>query len=195
MTHNNLVLTEKAIKNHSLRLKKEMINHDKELSLAESQNLFSKILGFKNFHELKSILIKNNYADYNLYEKYLFVVLNLILDDNKKLAFKFIDEPYINEIDKFFTNEIDKFLIDSLFKKYINSKSILDICFKYKQKELIFIHFIYLVRKKMIFPCAYFLFLKKLDIKLWYLLSYSGRSLNVIKDEKLLKIFKDYQLT
>jgi ankyrin repeat protein len=46
MTHQNLVLSEKAIKAHSKRLQKQFKNYNQELSLSESQNLFSKTLGF-----------------------------------------------------------------------------------------------------------------------------------------------------
>ena len=53
---NNLVLTEKAIKNHSKRLQKEVKTLDREISLCEAQNLFSRTLGFNNFHEVKAVL-------------------------------------------------------------------------------------------------------------------------------------------
>jgi hypothetical protein len=186
MTHNNLVLTEKAIKNHSKRLKKEMMNYGNNLSLGECQKIFSKILGFNNFHELQSILIKNNFVAYNLYEKHLFVIMHLILDNNNKLAFKLINE--------FYSDGIDSFIINLLFDKYTTNKFAIDIHNKYKQKELIFINLLDLVRRKMPFPCAYFLFLKNLDSSLWNLIFYSGRPISVIKDEKLITIFRNYQL-
>lgn len=56
MTHQNLVLTEKAIKNHSKRLQKELKNYNKDLSLGETQNLFAKSLGFNNWNHLSTIL-------------------------------------------------------------------------------------------------------------------------------------------
>lgn len=57
MTHQNLILTEEAIKSHCKRLKKELKNLDKDLTLCEIQTLFSKSLGFNNFHELKTMLV------------------------------------------------------------------------------------------------------------------------------------------
>lgn len=68
MTHQNLILTEKAIKNHSKRLQKELKKFDPNLSLGEAQNLFSKSLGFNNWNHLSSILsidIVNN-LNFNL---------------------------------------------------------------------------------------------------------------------------------
>lgn len=56
MTQQNLFLTEKSIKNHCKRLQKEMKNYNQDLSLGEIQNLFSRTLGFNNFHELKTII-------------------------------------------------------------------------------------------------------------------------------------------
>lgn len=60
MTHQNLVTTEKAIKAHSKRLQKQLKLYNQELSLSESQALFSKILGFNNFQELLKIVNLNN---------------------------------------------------------------------------------------------------------------------------------------
>lgn len=62
MDDRNLILTEKAVKNHSKRLHNELKTHMKDLSLADAQNLFSKALGFNDFHEMKSVLfIKQNH--------------------------------------------------------------------------------------------------------------------------------------
>lgn len=56
MTHKNLVLSENAVKRHCKRLQQLMKHYNQKLSLGEIQNLFSKTLGFNNFHELKQIL-------------------------------------------------------------------------------------------------------------------------------------------
>ena len=72
MTHQNLILTEKAIKAHCKRLQKELKNYNQDLSLGETQNLFSKALGFNNFHELKKVLVNNKNIkadDININEK------------------------------------------------------------------------------------------------------------------------------
>lgn len=58
MTHQNLMLTEEAIKGHCKRLKKELQNINQDLPLMQVQNLFSRTLGFNNFHELKKVLGK-----------------------------------------------------------------------------------------------------------------------------------------
>lgn len=101
MTHKNLALSEKAIKNHCKRLKKELQFYNQDLSLAETQQLFSKILGFTSFHELKNILhnekqfihpfneLIKNFDDKNN-EKEFFVVLikpvnSISTDMQKKL--------------------------------------------------------------------------------------------------------------
>lgn len=56
MTDSKLVLTEKAIKAHSKRLHRELKDKGFELTLNEAQTLFSKSLGFNNFHDVKSVL-------------------------------------------------------------------------------------------------------------------------------------------
>jgi hypothetical protein len=70
MTHQNLVLTEKAIKNHCKRLHKEIIVYHKEFTLSEAQNLFARTLGFKNFHELKIILNNKKSASINTIDEF-----------------------------------------------------------------------------------------------------------------------------
>lgn len=60
MTHQNLLLSEKAIKAHSKRLQKELKNLNQDLPLTQVQNLLAKTFGFNNFHELKNILVINN---------------------------------------------------------------------------------------------------------------------------------------
>lgn len=60
MTHQNLLLSEKAIKAHSKRLQKELQQINKNITLGQVQNIFAKSLGFNNFYDLKNILTKNN---------------------------------------------------------------------------------------------------------------------------------------
>lgn len=72
MTHQNLVLTEKAIKAHCKRLQKELKNLNKDLSLGETQNIFAKSLGFNNFFDLKIILKKDKIHPFNIiYESFI----------------------------------------------------------------------------------------------------------------------------
>ena len=56
MTHQNLVLTEQAIGRHTKRLQKELAKFNHELKLSETQNMLSRILGMKDYHELKQVL-------------------------------------------------------------------------------------------------------------------------------------------
>lgn len=72
MTHQNLVLTEKAIKAHTKRLQKELKNINQDLSLGETQNIFAKSLGFNNFHELKKTLIHKTDIQFKNNENLLF---------------------------------------------------------------------------------------------------------------------------
>lgn len=56
MTHQNLILTEKAIGRHTKRLQKELLKLNHEFKLSETQNMLSRILGMNNYHELKEVL-------------------------------------------------------------------------------------------------------------------------------------------
>lgn len=56
MTQKNLVLTEKAIARHTKRLQHEMKKINQDLKLSEAQNMLARILGMKDYHELKIIL-------------------------------------------------------------------------------------------------------------------------------------------
>lgn len=56
MSTDNLILTEHSIKRHAKRLQKQMKNYSKDLSLGESQNFLSKILGFNDWNHLNTIL-------------------------------------------------------------------------------------------------------------------------------------------
>lgn len=186
MTYNKLILTEKAIKKHSKRFQKEIQIYNNSFTLGEAQNHFAKILGFNNFHELKNILNEHIIYDFNIYEKYILVITNLILDQKKQLAFKFIDGYY--------KDGIDEFLINTIFEKYNNSQLMQRVIQKYSKKELVILEIINLCRESIALPSAYFLYLKNLDLNLWNILFHSGRKIEGIKDEKTLKIFKEYQL-
>ena len=56
MTHQNLILTEKAIGRHTKRLQKELLKLNHEFKLSETQNMLSRILGMNDYHELKQVL-------------------------------------------------------------------------------------------------------------------------------------------
>jgi hypothetical protein len=77
MTHQNLVLTEKAIKNHCKRFHKEIMVYNKQFTLSEAQNLFAKTLGFKNFHELKTILNNKKSASINTIDDFYNFIENI----------------------------------------------------------------------------------------------------------------------
>jgi DNA replication protein DnaC len=51
-----LELSENAIKRHIKRLQEKMKIYNNDFSLSKSQEFFSKILGFKNYNELKTLL-------------------------------------------------------------------------------------------------------------------------------------------
>lgn len=70
MTHQNLVLSEKAIKNHCKRLQKQISCYNKEFTLGQAQNLFAKTLGFNNFYELKEVLKNKPLANINTIEDF-----------------------------------------------------------------------------------------------------------------------------
>lgn len=88
MTHQNLVLTEEAVKNHCKRLKKILHKHNTDLSLCEVQNLFTETLGFNNFHELKQVL-NNHRNDEHPFQK----IINNFKDkrNNEQAFFVFIE--------------------------------------------------------------------------------------------------------
>lgn len=106
MSHHNLVLTEKAIKSHSKRLQKEMLESNIKLSVTEAQNLFSRILGFQHYHDLKSILNidgNNNIkiTSVKLSQEndfYNFTLNNKNMDSDKK-------QKFIENIPHFMVNE------------------------------------------------------------------------------------------
>lgn len=102
MTHQNLVLTEQAIKRHTKRLQKELKKINHELTLSEAQNMFSHILGMKDYHELKQVL---KIEDENLSQKSILKnpkTLLDILDESDKLRFSidFVQK----HLDSFFKN-------------------------------------------------------------------------------------------
>ncbi len=108
MTHQNLILTEKAIKNHSKRLQKELKTLNQDLSLGEVQNLLSKTLGFNNFHELKKVL-ENEQKSKHPFDEIEDSFYN-VLDKNQ--YFKVFIAP-VNKINKKLQKELVN-LINSL---------------------------------------------------------------------------------
>lgn len=52
----NIVLTEKAIGRHTKRLQKELEKINNHIKLSEAQNMLARILGMKDYHELKNTL-------------------------------------------------------------------------------------------------------------------------------------------
>lgn len=162
MTQQNLVLTEKAIKNHCKRLKKQLLNYQQDLSICEIQNLFAKTLGFNHFHELKNILDKNSTIEYTQYEKFVVVILSLILDNQRKLAFDYLNTYPIAGM--------DTFLMNVLFDKYKDKLA------HNNSPHAVIIDLLCNVRKQVPFSCAYFISLKKVDINLWKTLFFAGRN-------------------
>jgi hypothetical protein len=136
MTHQNLVLTEEAIKGHCKRLNKELLEVGNNLSLCETQNLFSKALGFNNFHELKKILNKRqeltieelNELKEKLYKKkykqhYINNHYNLSDKERKEL-----DSKYLLLFDLIVEGNLLK------VKDYIIKNSDLDLNFRIKKR-------------------------------------------------------------
>lgn len=192
MQQSKLILTEKAIKNHCKRLQKELKNYQQDLSLMQTQQLFAKTLGFKHFYELKLTLTNNNKIfhnnlDFTINEKFVFVSLMLIIDEQKDLAFNFINGYY--------KEGINEFLINILFDKYITYSINLEILNRYHSKEILILNLIHLARKKMPLVCAYFIWVKKIAPELWDILFFSGRKLGKIFKERnieLFELFKKY---
>jgi hypothetical protein len=91
MTHQNLVLTEKAIKNHCKRLKKELSVLNPNISLGESQQIFSKALGFNNWNHLSKII--NNGVEVNKEIREFLDIFNSFLKNNEES-----EEQEINQI-------------------------------------------------------------------------------------------------
>lgn len=114
MQHQNLVLTEKAIKNHCKRLQQEMKRYKQELSLCEVQNLFARVLGFNNFHEVKSVLQTDshennsiNIDDENQNDFYKFIANNEKYSAKEKLDF-FNTKKYFIDSEEDIENIIKK---------------------------------------------------------------------------------------
>lgn len=192
MQQSKLILTEKAIKNHCKRLQKELKNYQQDLSLTQSQQLFAKTLGFNHFYELKKILFHtsenlHNNLNFTIYEKFVFVSLMLIIDDQKDLAFSFIDNYY--------EDGINEFLINILFDKYITYSINLENLNTYHSKEILILNLMHQARKKIPLACAYFLWIKQIDNELWEILFFSGRTLSTmfkIRNIGLFQLFKKY---
>lgn len=119
MTQQNLVLTEKAIGRHIKRLQKELSNIQHQIKLSEAQNMFSRILGMKDFYELKKVLqlensleesvvipIKNPFQEDKIFDLAMFDrILDFLIEN--KLDFLTIDE----------SNGIYLFFEENLFLK------------------------------------------------------------------------------
>lgn len=60
MDNPRLVLTENAIKRHSKRLQKILKEHNVDCSLTASQNIFAKVIGLEDWHELNLLLKSSN---------------------------------------------------------------------------------------------------------------------------------------
>lgn len=63
MIHQNLILTEQSIGRHTKRLQKELSKFKQDLRLSEAQNMLSRVLGMKDYHELKKIFKFENYEE------------------------------------------------------------------------------------------------------------------------------------
>lgn len=120
MTHQNLILTEKAIGRHAKRLQKELrkINHD--LKLSEAQNMLSNILGMKDYHELKQVLSIEDKKEYIEKNAEISIVKKLSSPEyaKNKLEF-FFEEGNINLITHFYyldSKEIKDYLKENAFK-------------------------------------------------------------------------------
>lgn len=117
MTHQNLILTEKAIKRHSKRLQHELLKFNIDLKLTESQDMLSRIIGMKDFHELKQIFKFENSS-------------NIKIIDNKFNEFKEFDLDFLNEIlDYFVINNLSSITIDENngINLFLNNKFYLKI--------------------------------------------------------------------
>lgn len=106
MTHQNLVLTEKAIGRHTKRLQKELskINHD--LKLSEAQNMLSRILGMKDYHELKQVLKFDKKEEEEEQEK----GLEYYLDRNNFITLEYAEQ----NLEKFFVKGSISIILDFL---------------------------------------------------------------------------------
>lgn len=85
-----LVLNEHSIKRHAKRLQNEMLQYNQNFKLSHAQDMLSKIFGMNNWHELKSILAKNN----DLLSKIIFDEKNT--DILKNISILFEDSDVIN---------------------------------------------------------------------------------------------------
>lgn len=186
MTHSNLILTEKAIKKHCKRLHKEILEHTDFFSLGQTQNLFARTLGFKNFHELQEILENRIFSSFTIEEKFIFVIFSLIIDNQKDFAFKVLKEYH--------HQEFNQNIIDLLFEKYQRRSCITANIKKHKTKETIFIKLLELVREKQSFAPAYLIFLRTINLDLWNIINSCARTLTSIENPYVIKTFNTYSL-
>lgn len=125
MTQQNLVLTEQAIGRHTKRLQKELkkINHD--LKLSEAQNMLSRIIGMKDYHELKQVLKFEDKKEENTKEKQE-KDLNSILEQHNFITLEQAEQNLENFFAKGSINIILDFLNSNnpLIQKYIEENAI-----------------------------------------------------------------------
>lgn len=145
MTSNkNLVLTEKAIGRHTKRLQKELSTINHTIKLSEAQNMLSRILGMKDFHELKEKLKLNEC----LLEKKVLANKNLneIMDfyDAKMKSLNFVKENLNNFVQrgefKLFLNHYNSKDPDIINYIKENALTFFKTAVKYKQNLIV--HFL-----------------------------------------------------
>lgn len=122
MTHQNLILTEEAIKAHSKRLQKELKKLNQDLPLTQVQNLLSKAFGFNNFYELKEIfknekinnkkyilnkIIPEHYKKNSITKKKENMLEHVLLDELEIVQHK-IPQEFINLVDVILTSNLEK---------------------------------------------------------------------------------------
>ena len=103
MSNDNLILTEHAIKRHAKRLQKQMKNYSQDLSLGESQNLLSKILGFNDWNHLNTILkpaIENYENNHNLLIQIKNIINTKELTENFLASNLNIDSDFFENVQK-----------------------------------------------------------------------------------------------
>lgn len=112
MKNQNIILTKRSIARHTKRLIKEMetINHN--IKLSEAQQMFARILGCKDFHELNSILekVENNEEDKSI----TLNTVKQILEFENNPEFDFLEKNQTHSLDNTFFTECVK-LLDKYF--------------------------------------------------------------------------------
>lgn len=110
----------------SKRLQKELKNLNQDLSLSEAQNLFSKVLGFNHFHELKTIINNNSLLKSNNLKPVIFIISNrdiihksiflflhpnyeCIVFHNIETARKYLNNPQNNKFPNIIINDTEEY--------------------------------------------------------------------------------------